>query len=146
MNRRLALLSKKLSSSLSFFLGRRKGVTFVPLAGDFFGDWPNKTYALRTDGEWEAAWMEHTPSAIPAPARPKVDFQKSAILGVSLGWGTSCERVTITKVTREGNTHAVEYRRVNLFPDALCAAHQWPLVAFVLVSAPVGEVIFNKME
>lgn len=118
---------------------------FAPLAGNFYGEWPVKTYVARTNAEWEAVWLEHNPLQSPVPSMPSVDFQTNSVLGVSLGWG-NCESVSISRVAREGNTHWVEYRRSTLQPGAGCAAVQSPLITFVLVPAPVEEAIFMKID
>jgi hypothetical protein len=53
---------------------------------------------VRTAADWKALWKEHSPDE-PMPA---IDFSKSVVVGVFLGFrNTGGYRVTITSITRQ---------------------------------------------
>jgi hypothetical protein len=123
-------------------------VPFVSLAGDFSGEWPVRNYVLRSESEWETAWLEHTPALSPPPEKPVVNFQTNVLLGVSLGLSRGgCESVAIVRVTRAAANHLVEYRQNT--PSGLnfgCTGDQAALISLAVVSAPVGDVVFKRVD
>jgi len=62
---------------------------------------------VRTPAEWTAFWKQHAPNQ----RRPAVDFTRSMIVGVFLGFRpTGGHSVEITRIDREGADLVVTYR------------------------------------
>ena len=98
---------------------------------------------IRTPEDWNALWKEHGPGR-PVPA---VDFTKSMVIGVFLGFRNSAGfRVTITGIERTGATVAVTYREARprageMLAQVLTFPHH-----LVRVERIDGEVKFTRAE
>jgi hypothetical protein len=83
-------------------------VAFTTIAqGNQSGIESRRDVVVRTAAEWQKLWKEHEPDAPP----PDVDFAKSMVVGVFLGFrNTGGYRVAITSVEREGSEIVVTWK------------------------------------
>ncbi|MBG9390665.1 hypothetical protein [Caenimonas aquaedulcis] len=113
--------------------------------GNLYGEWPVREYVIRNQAELDSAWSTFLSSRVPPAAEPAIDFSRFALVGVSLGWGTPCNAVQITGISRTGSNLAVAYSSVE--PGQVqvdCPLVQVPRLQFALVAAPVGMVTFQR--
>ena len=91
---------------LAFF--QQTAVPFTTIVqGDQSGIESRREVVARAAGEWQALWKDHQPGETP----PRVDFAKSMVIGVFLGFrNTGGYRVTITSVDRIGDEIVVTWR------------------------------------
>jgi hypothetical protein len=124
-----------------------RDLSFSPVEGSFYGDWPVQSYVVRTRPEWIAVWSQHDSLQFPPPQMPEVDFLGYTIVGISLGWGPSgCHGLRIAKVREEQLQVRVFYQRVIPDAGAICTASEVPLVAFVKIPATAKEVLFAQSD
>jgi hypothetical protein len=72
--------------------------------------WPVKQYVVRTTAEWAAVWEEPVSIGNPRGPVPVVDFDKTAVVGVSMGWAPApCGLITIKRIWRVNSDYTVEY-------------------------------------
>lgn len=116
--------------------------------------WPvldlKQSYAIRDDAQWQRVWTAHEPQTWPATERPQVDFSKSMVLGLSLGWGPSgCDGMSIRRVIEEQRELRVEYMsspRTTTPPEILvCTTALVPLTDFVVVPRSDKSVYFVQV-
>jgi len=97
---------------------------------------------IRSAGEWQALWSEHS-----LQASPVVDFSDSIVVGVFLGSRpTAGYRVEFVTIKVEGNQAVVEYTERRPAQGGLVA--QVLTSPFHLVRLPrsVGSVQFKNVE
>lgn len=124
-------------------------VPVVPVQGAYwYASWPVRTYVIRSQEEWQAAWAEVESIGNPPPPLPPIDFTQNAVLGASVGWaGYACTPFGIRKIQRTGDDHQVEYGFGQPPPaDSACIAMMVPAYAFALVPAPVDRVTFERRD
>ena len=87
---------------------QQTAVPFTTLVqGDQSGIESRREVVVRAAGEWQALWKDHQPGETP----PRVDFAKSMLIGVFLGFrNTGGYRVTITSVDRIGDEIVVTWQ------------------------------------
>lgn len=126
----------------------RESVPVVPVQGaSWYAEWPLRTYVIRSQEEWQAAWAEVKSVGNPPPHLPVVDFTKSAVVGASIGWAGNCKRLSIRQIQRRGTDYHVEYGFGEPPPrNAGCTALVVPAYAFALVPAPVDHVTFERRD
>lgn len=108
--------------------------------------WPVKTYVIRTDAAWQAAWDERIGPPDASVSRPAVDFSNDFVVGVSSGGG-SCDSMGITRATRYGNDLVVEWSQNSPPPGVGCGGSLPLLYDFVLAPASVrGRVDIVKIN
>jgi hypothetical protein len=115
-----------------------------PIPGDFFGEWPVRTYVARTQSEWEQVWAAHTPFVFPPPTIPTVDFSSYTVVGVALGSRPSgCNGMQIVDAKESASEVLVQFRELIPPPGAGCTAAIVFLVEFATIpktSKPVNFV------
>jgi hypothetical protein len=95
---------------------------------------------VRTAAEWKALWKEHSPDE----PLPKVDFEKSIVVGVFTGMRpTGGYAVEITAIDRDGEGLVVSWRETKPAADAMLS--QMLTFPFHLVSTGrvAGKVDFK---
>jgi len=112
--------------------------------------WPPKdlrrTYVLRTEAQWQAAWEAHEPPVWPAMTRPAIDFQRTMVLGLTLGSGPNgCWGMAIRRVVEEATSLRVEYASSEPRPGALCTQAIVALTDFVAVPQSDKPVRFERV-
>lgn len=119
-------------------------VPFAPLDANLYGDWPARTYVVRTADEWAVAWASHDPLQVPVPARPAIDFPKCMVVGLSLGWGADgCHGVNVTRVDEAGDAVRVTYHTsTQPPPGAACTQSLVPMLALVRIRQTPKPVLF----
>jgi hypothetical protein len=122
-------------------------VVLVQGAG-WYAEWPVRTYVVRSQDEWQAAWAEVKSIGNPPPSLPTVDFTRSAVVGASIGWsGNACTPFGIRQIQRRGADYQVEYGFGEPPPPHTgCVAIIVPAYAFALVPAPVDQVTFERRD
>ena len=84
--------------------------------GDQSGIERQREVTIRTAEEWQALWKEHHPDEQP----PSVDFSKSMVIGVFLGFrNTGGYSVAITSIDRTGNEIVVTWKETRPGPQAI---------------------------
>jgi protease stability complex PrcB-like protein len=74
--------------------------------GDASGQQEARQVTVRTAGEWQALWKDHSPTQ----KMPAVDFAKNMVVGIFLGTKPSAgHEVEIVGVRTEGKDLIVEY-------------------------------------
>lgn len=114
----------------------------------WYAEWPVRTYVIRSQDEWQAAWAEVKSIGNPPPPLPVMDFAHNVVIGASIGWtGNACTAFGIRKIQRQGTDYQVEYGFGEPPPpDAACMAVIVPAYAFAIVPAPVGRVTFERRD
>lgn len=96
---------------------------------------------VRSAAEWKALWKKHAPDR-PMPA---VDFTKSIVVGVFLGFRNSAGyRVTITGVDRDGEEVVVSWREESPGPNEIVAQMLTFPYHLVRIDRVAGGVKFRK--
>ena len=124
-----------------------RDLSFSPVEGDFYGDWPVQTYVVRTNAEWVAVWDQHDSLSFPPPQMPEVDFSTYTVVGVSLGWGPNgCHRLRVTQIREEELQVRVLYQHLVPNEGSVCFLAFVPLVAFVKLPATAKQVLFAQTD
>jgi hypothetical protein len=98
--------------------------------------------AVRSTGEWQALWKEHS-----SQAPPVVDFSSSIVVGVFLGSRpTAGPRVEIVTIQVKGELLVVEYRERAPAPGALVAQILTSPFHFVRLPRSGAVIQFRKVE
>lgn len=124
-------------------------VAVVPVQGaSWYAEWPVRSYVIRSQEEWEAAWAEVKSIGNPPPPLPAVDFTQSVVVGASIGWtGNACTVFRIHQIQRRGTDYQVEYGFGEPPPpNTGCVAIIVPAYEFALVPVPVGNVTFERRD
>lgn len=144
-----ALLSALIASCGGGGESPLEAVPVVPVRGaSWYAEWPVRTYVIRSQQEWQAAWAEVKNIGNPPPPLPAVDFTQNAVVGASIGWtGNACTPFSIRHIERRGADYQVEYGFGEPPPrDAGCVAIIVPAYAFALVPAPVDHATFERRD
>jgi hypothetical protein len=98
-------------------LGSQVSVPFTTIVhGDQSGIERQREVTIRTTEEWQALWKKHRPDEQP----PSVDFSKSMVIGVFLGFrNTGGYSVAITSIERTGNEIVVTWKETRPGPQAI---------------------------
>jgi hypothetical protein len=121
-------------------------IAFLPIEGNFNGNWPVNSYVARTDSEWSQIWDLQGPKLSPPPPRPVVDFAAYTIVGASLGGGpTGCYSMDIPRITDEADQIRVEFRQVVALPPIACSQGGVSLVIFVKIPATTKPIVFQQV-
>lgn len=126
-----------------------ESVAVVPVQGvAWYAEWPVRTYVIRSQEEWHAAWAEVKSIGNPPPPLPAVDFTQDAVIGASIGWtGNACTPFGIRQIQRRGSDYQVEYGFGEPpARDAACVAMIIPAYSFAQVPAPVDHVTFERRD
>jgi hypothetical protein len=110
--------------------------------------WPARTYAVRTAGDWSAAWntQEFQVSQWPYPLETPIDFGNTMVVGLSMGTGANgCHSLRIEKVTEFSDSVRVEYRRTTDTGGQACTQATVRLVDFVRIPMTNKAVSFAAM-
>lgn len=123
-------------------------VPVVPVKGAaWYAEWPIRTYVIRSQEDWEAAWAEVKSIGNPPPPLPAVDFTQTSVVGASLGWTGACRVFRIHQIQRRGTDYQVEYGFGEPPPpNTGCVAIIVPAYEFALVPVPVGNVTFERRD
>lgn len=123
-------------------------IAFTRLSQDLYGEWPSRTYTIRTEADWRKAWEEHDTLTIPPRPAPSVDFTQTMLLGVSAGWGpVSCSELRINRVHQDADTLVVEYRVADTSrAGGTCGQALSPLFDLVQVSVSDLPVKFIQVS
>ena len=113
--------------------------------------WPSKdirkSYVVRMESQWQAAWAEHEPWALPAEVRPTLDFERVMVVGLTLGSGPNgCHGMSIRRVVDERHEIRVEYRHAEPPGNslAICTDSIVPLTDFVAIPRTDKAVYFAR--
>jgi hypothetical protein len=110
-----------------------------------------QSYAIRSEADWQRVWQLHRPQTLPEIERPRVDFSRDMVLGLSLGWGPSgCHSISIRRVLEEQHELRVEYLSepaLSTRPGVLvCTTALVPLTDFVVVMRSDKSVYFVQVD
>ena len=113
--------------------------------------WPPKdiaaNYVIRSEPDWQSVWKTHEPQIYPPPERPRVDFGRHMIVGLTLGTGPNgCHGLRIRRVVEEATEVRVEYRRSVVPPLVGCSQSLIALTDFVIVTSTEKPVIFVRTD
>lgn len=112
----------------------------------FAQPWPEATYVIRTDAEWQAAWAGYASGLTPPPQRPAVNFAQDMLLGLSRGWGPDgCHSVRIKRVYEEATRVRVEFQHQRGLTGVGCTLALVPLSDFVAVPRLGKAVVFVEV-
>jgi hypothetical protein len=121
-------------------------IAFLPIEGNFTGNWPVNSYVARTDSEWSQIWDLQGPKLSPPPARPVIDFAAYTVVGASLGFGpTGCYGMDIPRIADEADQIRVEFRRLVAPPPTGCSQGLVSLVIFVKIPATTKPIVFEQV-
>ena len=96
---------------------------------------------VRSAADWKTLWKKHAPDR----SMPAVDFTKSMVVGVFLGFRNSAGyRVTITGVDREGDDVVVTWREEAPGPKEIVAQMLTFPYHLVRIDRAPGTVKFRK--
>jgi hypothetical protein len=96
---------------------------------------------VRSAADWKTLWKKHAPDR----AMPAVDFTKSMVVGVFLGFRNSAGyRVTITGVDRDGDDVVVSWREEGPGPNEIVAQMLTFPYHLVRIDRVAGGVKFKK--
>lgn len=124
-------------------------VPVVPVRGAaWYAEWPVRSYVIRSQEDWEAAWAGVKSIGNAPPPLPAVDFTQNAVVGVSIGWtGNACTVFRIHQIQRRGTDYQVEYGFGEPPPpNTGCVAIIVPSYDFALLPLPVGNVTFERRD
>lgn len=128
---------------MAFALAMQAAVAFTTVArGSDSQIMEPREVVIRTMGEWQTLWKEHSAQRLPA-----VDFSRSTLVGVFLGTRTTAGyAVDVVSVRSQGNTTVVEYREQRPPAGALLA--QVLTAPFHLVSVPRtdAKIEFRRLD
>jgi hypothetical protein len=106
-----------------------------------------RTYTIRTDSEWLAAWKTNTAPSHPIALRPQIDFTKEMLLGVVQGSaGSGGNSLTITRVTELEDRVQVEYKILTPLPGYDYTFAVVPLADFVVVERIGKPILFLRTD
>ena len=127
---------------LAFFL--QTGVTFTTIAqGNQSGIESRREAVVRTAGEWQALWKEHEPDAPP----PQVDFEKSIVIGVFLGFrNTGGYRAAIASIERVGGEIVVSWKETKPGPQDITSQVLTFPFHIVRMERLDGKIKFRRLD
>jgi len=125
---------------LAFFLQTAVPITTIG-QGSQSGIESRREVLVRTAGEWQTLWKEHEPDA----PLPRVDFEKSMVIGVFLGFrNTGGYSVAITSIERAGDEIVVTWKESRPGPqDVTSQVLTFPF-HLVRIERLDGRVVFKQ--
>jgi hypothetical protein len=117
-------------------------VTFVTIArSDQSGIERQREVTVRTAEEWQALWKEHQPDEPP----PRLDFSKSIVIGVFLGFrNTGGYSVAITSIERAGDEIVVTWKESRPGPQDITSQVLTFPFHIVRIERLDGKVVFKQ--
>jgi hypothetical protein len=125
-------------------------VPFDDVTLSFFRGWDAGVYAFHTQSALNAAWAQAPFQVYPIgivltdPGWPTIDFGTSAVVGVSLGFGSWCHGPEIRDVLASGQDVTVQYQRKQ--PSTSACLADGPLISFATVPAFSGSATFVEHQ
>ena len=125
---------------LAFFL--QTGVPITTIGqGSQSGIESRREVLVRTAGEWQALWKEHDPDA----PLPRVDFEKSMVIGVFLGFrNTGGYSVAITSIERAGDEIVVTWKESRPGPQDITSQVLTFPFQLARIERLDGKVVFKQ--
>ncbi len=98
------------------------------------GFWPNPTYVIQNAAQLRTAWFGREYRGIPFGEPPSLDFTKQMLISVSMGGGSACSELRVTRIFEAGGELTVESQWCSkLSPRNACIFSVKPVFDFVCV-------------